>query len=44
MYLEIYDSRIVFVGIIPGPEEPKLDVNSNLGPMVTQLLELYSGV
>ena len=27
-----------------GPKEPKHDVNSYLGPMVTELLELYSEV
>ena len=35
------DSNII---IIPGPKEPKHDVNSYLGPMVIEQLELYSGV
>ena len=38
------DSNVVIVGVIPGPKEPKHDVNSYLGPLVTELLELYTGV
>ena len=38
------DNNVVIVGVIPGPKEPKHDVNSYLGPLVTELLELYSGV
>ena len=30
--------------MIPGPKEPKHDVNSYLGPLVTEPLKLYSGV
>ena len=38
------DSNVVIVGVIPGPKEPKHDVNSYLGPLVTEHLELYTGV
>lgn len=37
-------NNVIIVGIIPGPKEPKHDVNSYLGPMVGELLELYSGI
>ena len=33
----------IFVGIIPGPKEPKDVLNSYLGPMVQELLELWTG-
>ena len=38
------DSNVIVIGVIPGPKEPKHDINSYLGPLVTELLELYSGV
>ena len=38
------DSNVIIVGVIPGPNEPPHDINSYLGPMVTELLELYAGV
>ena len=34
----------MLVGIIPGPHEPKRDINSYLGPMVDDLLSLWKGV
>ena len=30
--------------IIPGPHEPKKHINSFVGPLVSELLEFYSGV
>ena len=42
--LRFKDNNVIIVGVIPGPEEPKHDVNSYLGPLVAELLELYSGV
>lgn len=33
----------IFVGIIPGPNEPKGTLNIYLGPMVKELLDLWSG-
>lgn len=38
------DDNVIIVGVIPGPSEPKHDINSYLGPMVSELLELYSGL
>ena len=38
------DSNVIIVGIIPGPKEPKHDINSYLGPLVPELQELYTGV
>lgn len=35
------DSNVIIVGVIPGPKEPKHDVNSYLGPLVR---DLYTGV
>lgn len=34
------DCNVIIVGVIPGPKEPKHDVNSYFGPLVT---ELYTG-
>ena len=36
--------NIIILGIIPGPSEPPLTVNSYLSPMVTELLQLWQGV
>lgn len=35
--------NVIIIGIIPGPHEPKLHINSYLGPVVKELLELQSG-
>ena len=35
--------NIIFIGIIPGPSEPHGCINSYLGPMVQELLELWTG-
>ena len=42
--LRFKDNNVIIVGVIPGRKEPKHDVNSYLGPLVVELLELYSGV
>ena len=34
---------VLLVGIIPGPHEPKRDINSFLGPLVEELKLLWSG-
>ena len=34
----------IVVGIIPGPREPKLHMNSYLEPLVSDLLKLWKGV
>lgn len=36
--------NVVVVGIIPGPHEPKLHINSFLEPLVDELMELWQGV
>ena len=36
--------NIIIVGCIPGPNEPKLTVNSFLKPLIDELLELWHGV
>lgn len=33
----------LLVGVIPGPDEPKRDINSYLNPMVKELLSLWDG-
>ena len=38
------DKNVIIVGVIPGPKEPKGHINSYLGPLVSELLELYSGL
>ncbi len=34
----------MLVGVIPGPHEPKLNINSFLEPLIKELLELWDGV
>ena len=36
--------NIILVGIIPGPTEPHLTMNSYLTPLVSDILQLWSGV
>ncbi len=36
--------NILILGIIPGPSEPPLTVNTYLSPLVTELLQLWKGV
>lgn len=36
--------NIIIVGIIPGPREPSLHMNSFLSPLVSDLLDLWKGV
>ena len=33
--------NIIFVGVIPGPSEPKLNINTYLSPLVDELLTLW---
>jgi hypothetical protein len=35
--------HMILVGIVPGPNEPKGTLNTFLGPMVQELLELWTG-
>ena len=36
--------NMIVVSIIPGPHEPKLNINSFLNPLVEELQDLYNGV
>lgn len=36
--------NIILVGLIPGPKEPSLDLNTYLSPLVSDLLALWDGV
>ena len=36
--------NIILVGCIPGPREPKRDINTFLSPMVDELLDLWNGI
>ena len=36
--------NMLMVGIIPGPNEPSLDINSYLTPLVLELKEFYNGI
>ena len=36
--------NIILVGIIPGPSEPHLSINTYLSPLVTELVQLWEGL
>ena len=36
--------NVIIVGIIPGPKEPKGDINSFLKPLVDELIDFWDGV
>ena len=36
--------NVITVGIIPGPKEPKLHVNTFLQPLVDELIDLWDGI
>ena len=36
--------NIIVIGILPGPSEPKHDINTYLGPLVQELLDLWDGI
>lgn len=42
--LRYKQENVILVGIIPGPTEPKLTINSYLEPLVDELKEFWSGV
>ena len=42
--LRFHEDNIILVGILPGPHEPKLTINTFLQPMVDDLLEFWDGV
>lgn len=41
---ERYKENMILVGIIPGPHEPSLKINSYLSPIVLKLNTFYTGV
>lgn len=41
---EQYKENMILVGIIPGPHEPSLKINSYLSPIVLELNTFYTGV
>ena len=43
-YLRYKRENVILVGIIPGPHEPKLHINTFLRPLVNELLEFWDGV
>ncbi|KAI8490511.1 hypothetical protein Bbelb_317790 [Branchiostoma belcheri] len=38
------EENMIVVGLIPGPKEPKIDINSFLEPLVDELQDLWKGV
>lgn len=36
--------NVVLVGLIPGPHEPKHDINSYISPLVDELLKFWNGI
>ena len=42
--LRFKPENIIIIATIPGPKEPKLNINDYLKPLVDELLELWSGV
>ena len=42
--LRYKEENIILAGIIPGPHEPHLNINSYINPLVEELLELWSGI
>ena len=36
--------NVILIGIIPGPKEPELVINTYLKPLVDELLTLWNGV
>ena len=36
--------NIILVGIIPGPTEPKCDINSFLDPLTKELVDFWGGI
>ena len=36
--------NVIVISVIPGPHEPKLNINTYLKPLVDELQELYKGV
>ena len=43
-FLRFKRENIIIVGVIPGPSEPSLTLNTILAPLVSDLLDLWKGV
>ena len=43
-HLRYKDTYTIIIGVLPGPHEPKLTVNSYMEPLVNDLLAFWSGV
>jgi len=43
-HIRYKQENVILVGIIPGPKEPKLTINSYLSPLVDELKEFWEGV
>lgn len=43
-YLRFKREFVILLGIIPGPSEPKGDINSFLRPLVGELLDFWNGI
>lgn len=42
--LRFKKENVLLIGLIPGPKEPELTVNTYLGPLVNELLALWRGI
>ena len=42
--LRFKEENVMLAGIIPGPKEPPLNINSFLEPIISDLLKLYHGI
>ena len=42
--LRFKPENMIIIGTIPGPNEPKLTINTYLKPLVDKLLQLYTGI
>ena len=38
------DENVIIIGVIPGSKEPKKHINSYIGPLVSELLQLQQGI
>ena len=43
-YIRYKQENTILIGIIPGPREPKLTINTYLRPLVDELLKFWNGV
>ena len=42
--LRFRQENVMFIGLIPGPKEPKRDINPFLVPLVKELMEFFQSV